>query len=183
MTTFEAAIRDEIPFGVLCGSTGVLYRPASIPDWFEASRKEFTYTSLCCVQATALCFRLVIKIFYLFITNHMKEDAEINIIKDIQALPGKYKSFVTKIMRLFSLSVHHKFFMIIILVMFHLKKISLLQVLFLGTSQFILFTIKYIVKRKRPYDCNKDIELLETFKANKNIPLNNIQALHRSSII
>jgi hypothetical protein len=63
MTTFETAIRDEIPFGVLCGSTGVLYRPASIPDWFEASRKEFTYTSLCCVQATALCFRLVIKIF------------------------------------------------------------------------------------------------------------------------
>ena len=95
----------------------------------------------------------------------MKEDAEINIIKDIQALPGKYKSFVTKIMRLFSLSVHHKFFMIIILVMFHLKKISLLQVLFLGTSQFILFTIKYIVKRKRPYDCNKDIELLENMKA------------------
>jgi undecaprenyl-diphosphatase len=97
----------------------------------------------------------------------MKEDAEINIIKDIQALPGKYKSFVTKIMRLFSLSVHHKFFMIIILVMFHLKKISLLQVLFLGTSQFILFTIKYIVKRKRPYDCNKDIELLENMNFDK----------------
>ncbi len=97
----------------------------------------------------------------------MKEDAEINIIKDIQALPGKYKSFITKIMRLFSLSVHHKFFMIIILVMFHLKKISLLQVLFLGTSQFILFTIKYIVKRKRPYDCNKDIELLENMNFDK----------------
>jgi undecaprenyl-diphosphatase len=97
----------------------------------------------------------------------MREDAEINIIKDIQALPGKYKSFVTKIMRLFSLSVHHKVFMIIILVLFHLKKISLLQVLFLGTSQFILFTIKYIIKRKRPFECNKNIKLLENMNFDK----------------
>jgi len=97
----------------------------------------------------------------------MREDAEINIIKDIQALPGKYKSFVTKIMRLLSLSVHHKVFMIIILVLFHLKKISLLQVLFLGTSQFILFTIKYIIKRKRPFKCNKNIKLLENMNFDK----------------
>lgn len=97
----------------------------------------------------------------------MNEDVEINIIKDIQVLPGKYKTFVTKIMRLFSLSVHHKFFMIILLVLFHLKKVSLSQVLFLGTSQFILFTIKYIVKRKRPYECDKDIKLLENMNFDK----------------
>jgi len=63
MTTFENAILEELPFGVLCGFTGVTHRPASITAWFEESRKEFTYTSLCCVQATALCFGLVIKIF------------------------------------------------------------------------------------------------------------------------
>jgi len=97
----------------------------------------------------------------------MREDAEINIIRDIQSLPGKHKSFVTKIMRLFSLSVHHKVFMIIILILFILKKISLLQVLFFGTCQFILFTIKYILKRKRPFECNKNIKLLENMNFDK----------------
>jgi undecaprenyl-diphosphatase len=91
----------------------------------------------------------------------MKEDAEINLIKDIQALPGKYKKITTKIMRLISASVHHKIFILIILVLFYSKKISTSQVLFLGTSQFIIFTIKYVVKRLRPFESNKDIKLLE----------------------
>jgi hypothetical protein len=63
MTTFEEAIIGELPFGVFCGLTGVYLRPASVTEWFEASRKEFSYTSLCCVQATALCFGIVIKVF------------------------------------------------------------------------------------------------------------------------
>mgnify|MGYP003331764319 CR=1 FL=1 len=68
----------------------------------------------------------------------------INLIKDIQALPGKYKKITTKIMRLISASVHQKIFILIILVLFYSKKISTSQVLFLCTSQFIIFTIKYL---------------------------------------
>jgi hypothetical protein len=63
VSTFEDSILAELPFGVHCGLTGVTLRPASITSWFEALRKEFSYTSLCCVQATALCFGLVIKVF------------------------------------------------------------------------------------------------------------------------
>jgi len=91
----------------------------------------------------------------------MEEDAEINIIKDIQALPGKYKEIITKIMRLISASVHHKIYIFIILILFYLKKINTSQVLFLGTCQFIIFTIKFVVKRLRPFDSDKDIVLLE----------------------
>ena len=91
----------------------------------------------------------------------MKGDVEINIIKDIQALPGEYKFFITKIMRLISASVHHKIYIIIILVLFYFKKITISQVLFLCTSQFIIFTIKYIVQRKRPFENNKNVKLLE----------------------
>ena len=91
----------------------------------------------------------------------MKEDAEINLIKNIQALPGKYKLITTKIMRLISAPIHCKLFIIIILVLFYLKKISTSQVFLLCTSQFVIFTIKYIVKRKRPFEVSKDIKLLE----------------------
>lgn len=91
----------------------------------------------------------------------MEEDAEINFIKDIQALPGKYEKITTNIMRLISASVHHKIYIFIILVLFYLKKITTSQVLFLGTCQFIIFTIKYVVKRLRPFKSDKDIKLLE----------------------
>lgn len=91
----------------------------------------------------------------------MKEDAEISIIKNIQALPGKYKSIITKIMRLFSAPFHCKLYIVIILVLFYFKKISTSQAFILCTSQFIIVTIKYIVKRKRPFEVNKDIKLLE----------------------
>ena len=91
----------------------------------------------------------------------MKEDAEINLIKDIQALPGKYQSTVTKIMGLISAPFHCKLYTLIVLILYFLKKVSTSQVFILCSSQFIIFTIKYIVKRKRPYEANKDIKLLE----------------------
>jgi undecaprenyl-diphosphatase len=91
----------------------------------------------------------------------MEEDAEINIIKEIQALPGKHKNIITKIMRIISASVHHKIFIFILVILFYLKKISTSELLFLGTSQFIIFTIKFIIKRLRPFKCDKNIKLLE----------------------
>jgi hypothetical protein len=63
MTDFETAILAELPYGVLCGASGETLRPTCIPSWFEVMRKKFSYTSLCCVQATSLCFDLNLKIF------------------------------------------------------------------------------------------------------------------------
>jgi hypothetical protein len=63
MTNFETAIQAELPYGVLCGASDATLSTTSISSWFEAMRKEFSYTSLCCVQATSLCFDLVLKIF------------------------------------------------------------------------------------------------------------------------
>jgi hypothetical protein len=63
MTTFEDAINQEIPFGVLSGLTDETCYPTCTEAWFTVMRKEDSYTSLCCVQATALRFRLFLKVF------------------------------------------------------------------------------------------------------------------------
>lgn len=91
----------------------------------------------------------------------MKEDAEINIIKDLQKLPGKHKTMVTPLMGLISAPFHCKLYVLIILFLYLIGKITTPQVFMLCSSQFIIFTIKYIVKRKRPYETSKDIKLLE----------------------
>ncbi len=91
----------------------------------------------------------------------MKEDAEINLVKDIQALPGKHQPIVTKIMGLISAPFHCKLYTLIVLMLYFFKKISTSQVFILCSSQFVIFTIKYLVKRKRPYEADKNIKLLE----------------------
>jgi len=91
----------------------------------------------------------------------MKEDAEINIIKNLQKLPGKYKSIVNDFMGFVSIPFHCKLYVLIILLLGLIRKITTSQVFILCSSQFIIFTIKYIVKRKRPFEVSKQIQLLE----------------------
>lgn len=91
----------------------------------------------------------------------MKEDTEINIIKYLQQLPSKYKNIVTKLMRLISSLFHCKLYIIIVLFLYLIEKINTFQVFILFSSQFIIFTIKYIIKRERPFIVDKDIKLLE----------------------
>jgi undecaprenyl-diphosphatase len=91
----------------------------------------------------------------------MNEDTEIGIIKDIQNLPGKNKKLVSKIMALISAPFHCKLYIFIIMVLYFIGKITTSQIIILCSSQFIIFTIKYIVKRKRPFEASKNIELLE----------------------
>lgn len=91
----------------------------------------------------------------------MKEDTEINIIKYLQQVPSKYKNIVTKLMRLISSLFHYKLYIIIIVFLYLTKKINTFHVFILFSSQFIIFTIKYIVKRERPFVVDKDIKLLE----------------------
>jgi undecaprenyl-diphosphatase len=92
----------------------------------------------------------------------MKEDTEINIIKYLQKLPGKHKSIVTKFMGFISAPFHFKLYILIILLLFLIGKITTSQLFILCSSQFIIFTIKYIVKRKRPFEASNDIQLLES---------------------
>lgn len=91
----------------------------------------------------------------------MNEDAEINLIKDLQNLPGAYSDIVTNMMNLVSAPFHCKFFTIIILILYLFGKITTGQLFIICTSQFVIFTIKFLVQRKRPYQVNPDIKLLE----------------------
>jgi undecaprenyl-diphosphatase len=91
----------------------------------------------------------------------MNEDAEINLIKDLQKLPGAYSPIVTNMMNLVSAPFHCKFFTIIILILYLFGKITTSQLFIICTSQFVIFTIKFLVQRKRPYQANSDIKLLE----------------------
>jgi undecaprenyl-diphosphatase len=87
---------------------------------------------------------------------------EINIIKYIQTLPGKHKCIFTKLMRYISAPFHCKQYTIIIFILFFINKITISQIIFLCYCQIIIFMIKYIIKRKRPFKTSKDIEMLDT---------------------
>ena len=91
----------------------------------------------------------------------MNEDTELNMIKSIQNLPGKYSNAVTKLMSSVSSLFHFKIYILIILFLNFMKKISTEHVFILSSSQIIIFTIKYLVKRKRPFIVDKNIKLLE----------------------
>lgn len=91
----------------------------------------------------------------------MKEYTEVKLIKDLQHLPGEYKSLTNKIMRNISLPFHGKIYILIILFLYLIKKISTSQIYILCLSQYIIFIIKYIVKRKRPFETDKGVQLLE----------------------
>jgi hypothetical protein len=63
VSNFSTMINDEIPFGVCNGSTGLTAYPNSIDEWFVLMRHQYAYSSAVCVWATALCFRVALKVF------------------------------------------------------------------------------------------------------------------------
>jgi membrane-associated phospholipid phosphatase len=67
-------------------------------------------------------------------------------------------------MNLISFPFHFKFFIIIIGILYYENLISVRQCAILAIAQIINFTIKNIVKRKRPYHENESIENLEKLK-------------------
>jgi undecaprenyl-diphosphatase len=86
--------------------------------------------------------------------------SEIKIIKNIQ----KSKSnILNKIMILLSAIFHFKFYFTIIIILFLIDKISCSQIIILLYSNIILMYIKNIIKRKRPYQMNKNIKLIDTY--------------------
>lgn len=91
----------------------------------------------------------------------MKEDIEINFIKTLQKLPGEDNKSINNLMAMISAPFHFKIYIFIIGILYFFGKISKTQLLIICSSQFIIFTIKYLVKRQRPYKTSKTIKLLE----------------------
>lgn len=91
----------------------------------------------------------------------MNEDIEIQFIKNIQKLPGENKQYVNKLMAWISAPFHVKLYVFIIGLLFFYEKITKTQVLILCSSQIIIFVIKYLVRRKRPFQSSSEVELLE----------------------
>ena len=90
----------------------------------------------------------------------MHGDIEINLIKCFQHIPCS--TYITKIMKSISAIFNYKIYIFIILILYFFNKLTNLQLIILSSSQFIIFAIKYIFKRKRPYMVSKDIKLLES---------------------
>lgn len=86
---------------------------------------------------------------------------ELNLIKKIQNYFGNNQNMITKIMQGISIPFHGKVYTFIIIFLYLVNKITVNQLMIIFISQPIIFTIKYFVKRKRPYTENKDIKMLE----------------------
>jgi undecaprenyl-diphosphatase len=82
-------------------------------------------------------------------------------IKNLQQILYKYKNNINIIMGAISAPFHCKLYIAIVLLLYITGKITKTQLYILGSSQFIILIIKYIIKRKRPYRVSKDIELRE----------------------
>lgn len=92
----------------------------------------------------------------------MNEDAEINLIKNIQSIPGEYSESVDKLMGIISAPFHFKIFTLLVLFLYFIGKITTQQIFIICSSQIVIFTIKCFVKRKRPFEVNKNIQLKES---------------------
>ena len=90
----------------------------------------------------------------------MKEDIEIEFIRNLQKLPGENKQAVNKLMAWISAPFHVKLYVFIIVVLYWYGKITKTQIFILCSSQFVIFAIKYLVKRKRPFQSSPNVELL-----------------------
>ena len=91
----------------------------------------------------------------------MKKDIEIEFIKNLQKLPGENKQAVNKLMAWISAPFHVKLYIFIIGLLYWFGKITKRQIFILCSSQFVIFAIKYLVRRKRPFQSSSEVELLE----------------------
>jgi undecaprenyl-diphosphatase len=91
-------------------------------------------------------------------------DPEIDLVKMIQNIPGDHEGIMTIIMRLISLPFNLFSFLFIIFVLYSYKKITKAQLYVVMISQLILWFIKNLTKRPRPFIENRSINYLECFK-------------------
>jgi undecaprenyl-diphosphatase len=91
----------------------------------------------------------------------MNDNIEVKFIKTIQKIPGNNINWITKIMLEISAPFHTILYAIIIIILFFFNKISSLQIFIVCLSQLIIFCIKNFFKRKRPFQSNNGIKILE----------------------
>ena len=85
-------------------------------------------------------------------------DTELDIIKSIQSYSNPNFNLL---MELTSAPFHCKYFILILVLLYFFGKLKSKQILLLGLSQVILFTIKYTIKRPRPFSIDPEVKLLE----------------------
>jgi undecaprenyl-diphosphatase len=97
----------------------------------------------------------------------MNDNFELEFIKFIQNVSKDNQEVIAKLMRLVSTPFHAKFFPIIILILYYLKKITLNQFVVVCYACVLLGSFKYLIKRKRPFEIDSNIDLMETMSFDK----------------
>jgi membrane-associated phospholipid phosphatase len=85
-------------------------------------------------------------------------DTELDIIKSIQSYSNPQ---INQLMELTSAPFHCKYFILILILLYFFGKLKSKQIILLGLSQVILFTLKYSIRRPRPFSTDPQVKLLE----------------------
>jgi undecaprenyl-diphosphatase len=89
-------------------------------------------------------------------------DIELKLIKDLQKYNIINENFTSFIMNLVSLPFHFKFFIVIIFIIYLMGYLTQKQLLIIFLGQLIIITIKYFIQRRRPYQVDNKIKMMET---------------------
>jgi undecaprenyl-diphosphatase len=97
----------------------------------------------------------------------MNDNFELEFMELIQNVSKNNQEVIAKFMRLISAPFHSKFFPIIILMLYYLKKITLHQFVVICYACLLLASFKYLIKRQRPFNVDNNISRMETMSLDK----------------
>jgi len=97
----------------------------------------------------------------------MNDNFELEFMGLIQNVSKNNQEVIAKFMRLISAPFHAKFFPIVILMLYYLKKITLNQFVIICYACLLLGSFKYLIRRRRPFDVDNNISMLETMSLDK----------------
>jgi len=92
----------------------------------------------------------------------MNDNFELEFMELIQNVSKDNQEVIAKLMRLISAPFHAKFFPIIILILYYLKKITLHQFIVICYACILLGSFKYLIRRQRPFEVDNNISMMET---------------------
>jgi undecaprenyl-diphosphatase len=97
----------------------------------------------------------------------MNDNFELEFMELIQNVSKDNQEVIAKFMRLISAPFHAKFFPIIILILYYVKKVTLHQFIVISYAFLLLGSFKYLIKRPRPFEVDNRISMLETMTLDK----------------
>ena len=92
----------------------------------------------------------------------MNDNFELEFMELIQNVSKDNQEVIAKFMRLISTPFHAKFFPIIILIFYYLKKVTIHQFIVICYASLLLGSLKYLIRRTRPFEEDNKISMLET---------------------